>query len=149
METDETNLERLRHLIHNLLEPELYVQIVERLPDALVVINKAAEIVIFNEQATFLFGYHPSEVIGQRLTILIPDDGRREKHDTVHLPRWFDELRARPMGLGLILEGQHKMGHIFPVEINLSPLIAPSGVYGMAVVRRPTTKTGEAKLDAG
>jgi len=140
------NLKRLSQLANSLLEPELYMQIVERLPDALVVINASTAVIVFNEQATFLFGYHPSEVIGKRLSMLIPED-RRTIHDQ-HIARWFSELRARPMGIGLRLEGQDKHNRIFPVEINLSPLVAPSGIYGMAVIRRPVVLPEEVGTDA-
>ena len=139
MDDSTNNIEILKQLGERLLEPELYNQIVERLPDALIVIDREGRIVIFNDQATLMFNYHPSEVIGGPLSMLIPEQ-LRIQHDA-HLQRWFDEPRARPMGLGLTLQGISKDNRIFSVEINLSPLIAPSGIYGMAVIRRP--KVGE------
>jgi PAS domain S-box-containing protein len=128
------NLEQLRKLSESLLEPEIYAQVVEELPDALIVINQRLEIVIYNKQAQYLFGYHPSEVIGHPLNMLIPES-KRPLHDD-HVRRWFQELRARPMGVGLSLESQRKDGTVFPVEINLAPIIAVSGIYGMAAIRQ-------------
>jgi PAS domain S-box-containing protein len=128
-------LQRLRDLESNLLEPELYTQIVDRLPDALIVINESQNVIIFNERASELFGYHVSEVIGNNISMLLPED--KTVVHAEHVAAWFLNLRSRPMELsGMELQGRHKSGRIFSVEINLSPLIAPSGTYGLAVIRK-------------
>lgn len=129
------HLEHLRRLSHHLFEPEIYVQIVEELPDALLVINDRLIVVIYNKQAAFLFQYHVSEVIGQPLNMLVPEL-QRDAHET-HLRRWFEEPQARPMGSsGLNLGGQRKDGAVFGITISIVPIVSQSGVYGMAVVRR-------------
>lgn len=127
-------LDRLKALSENLLEPEIFLQVIEKLPDALVMIKQDGSIVVFNEAAAFLFGYHPSEVIGRSVNILLPNS--KQSAHAGHLSSFFAAPRSRPMGTGLELTGQRKDGSVFPVEINLSPLVSPSGFYAMAVIRR-------------
>jgi rsbT co-antagonist protein RsbR len=126
-------LRRLRALAEELVGPELFARLIESLPDALVVVNDHSEIVLFNAQAEFLFGYHRSEVIGHEIEILIPE-GVRHRHKE-HRAGFMAQPRVRPMGLNLSLAGRHKSGTEFPVEINLSPVVAPEGLFCSAVVR--------------
>lgn len=132
-------LRRLRALTAELVGPELFSRLIEALPDALVVVNDHGEVVLFNAQAEFLFGYHRSEVVGRPVEILIPE-GVRGQHET-HRAHFFAAPRVRPMGINLALAGRHKNGAEFGVEINLSPVVAPEGLFVSAVVRRERSTT--------
>jgi PAS domain S-box-containing protein len=126
-------LRRLKALAEGLVGPELYIRIVEALPDALVIVNSDGEMVLANAQAELLLGYHRSELIGKEVEILIPEQ-LRERHQS-HRMRFMSDPRVRPMGIELKLAARHKDGHELPVEINLSPLVAPEGVFVLAVLR--------------
>ena len=114
---------------------QISLKVVEASPDAKIVINEKGEIVIFNTQAEFLFGYDREEVLGQSIEMLIPDN-RHEIHRT-HRIDYFSEPRTREMGTGQTLEGKHRNGSTFRVQIKLAPLIVSgAGVHALAVVRR-------------
>jgi PAS domain-containing protein len=66
--------------------------LIELLPDAVVVIDARGVIVLVNGQTDRIFGYQRQEMVGQRIELLIPE-----------LSRWpsFRDLmsnRGRPMG---------------------------------------------------
>src|SRR5690606_37810717 len=66
--------------------------------DAIITIDEAQRILIFNQGAEEIFGYSRDEVVGQPLDILIPERFRRSHHG-VHLPAFAASAdRARRMG---------------------------------------------------
>jgi protein-histidine pros-kinase len=127
-------LARMKALAETLAGPELLARIVETLADPVVVVDEDGSIILFNAQAELLFGYHRSEVLGQKVEMLAPET-RREAH-VGHRTGFMHEPRTRPMGIGLQLAGRHKSGREFPVEINLSPLQTADGLFVSAVIRK-------------
>jgi protein-histidine pros-kinase len=81
-----------------------------------------------------MFGYHHSELIGQKVEILLPQ-AIRDLH-IKHRERFADDPRTRQMGTDLQLLGRRKNGSEFPVEIMLSPIVTITGSYAVAVIRR-------------
>lgn len=113
---------------------KIYLKVVESSPDAKIVINSEGEVVVFNQQAEFLFGYDRSEVIGKSVEYLLPEN-IREAH-IGHRAAFFEEPRVREMGLGRQLVGLKRGGETFSVQIKLAPLIVPeAGLHVLAVVR--------------
>jgi PAS domain S-box-containing protein len=99
---------------------ELFRQLVEAAPDALVLVNESGVIMLSNLRAESLFGHTPAELVGQPIEVLIP-----ERYRTAHVgyrSRFASAAQVRPMGSGLELFGRRKDGTEFPVEISLSPL---------------------------
>jgi PAS domain S-box-containing protein len=50
-----------------------YRGLLEAAPDAMVVVDQAGEIVLVNVQAEKQFGYRRDELLGQRVTSIIPE----------------------------------------------------------------------------
>jgi PAS domain S-box-containing protein len=97
-----------------------YQGLLESMPDAIVVLNEVGAIVLFNGQASQLFGVAAAQALGQPVEILLPP-GQREAH--VGRPsNYLHRPRHRVMGSGLDVHGLHADGHLFPVEVCLSPL---------------------------
>ena len=70
----------------------------------MVIVNADGEIQIINHQTETLFGYTPSELIGQNHEILIPKQ-LRERHRE-HRATYTANPRARPMGADLELASE-------------------------------------------
>jgi PAS domain S-box-containing protein len=110
-----------------------YRGLLEAAPDAMVVVNAGGEIVLLNVQAEKRFGYRRDELIGQKVTNVIPqgfaerliDDGLRSAADTL----------AQQIGTGIELIGRRKDGSEFPIEIMLSPLESAEGILVTAAIR--------------
>ena len=87
---------------------------------SIVAVNADETIVLVNGITEKMFGYKRSELLGQPLEILVPE-GARARH-AEHHRGYFANLKARPMGIGLHLEGRRKDGTSFPVEIGLGAM---------------------------
>lgn len=70
-----------------------------------------------NEEMGAMFGYHPSELIGQCVDMLVPE-ARRSKHQGLR-EGYKAYPKNRPMDAGRILKARHKTGREFSVVINL------------------------------
>jgi PAS domain S-box-containing protein len=102
-------------------------------PDAVVVVNDAGEIVLSSPAVIDLFGYYPEELVGTSLDILIPARSRPRHGD--HLRHFFEAPRSRTMGEGLQLDGRHRNGEEFAVEVSLTPVDIQGRRYAAAFVR--------------
>ena len=86
--------------------------------ESMVVVNQAGVIVLVNVQAEKQFGYRRDELLGQRVTNIIPE-GFAERLVTDASRSKADAL-AQEIGTGLELLGRRKDGETFPIEIMCS-----------------------------
>jgi protein-histidine pros-kinase len=110
-----------------------YLDLLESMPDAIVMVNPSGRILLVNSQAEMLFGYERGELRGQAVEILLPQRWR-EAH-VAHRAGFVTQPRTRAMGLGFQLHGLRKDGTEFPVEIGLSPLATDEGPLYLSAVR--------------
>ncbi len=116
-----------------LLSPELARNALEAAPDAMIIIDGAGVVRFANRQVSALFGYSCDEIVGQAVELLIPERFRA-KH-LWHRQGYVENLRVRPMGVGLELFGRRRDGTEFPVEISLSPIGSDDLVLVAAAIR--------------
>src|SRR6202044_3498577 len=110
-----------------------YRGLLEAAPDAMVVVNQAGEIVLLNVQAENQFGYSRDELVGQKVTNIIPD-GFAERL-IADGTRTAAEALAQQIGTGIELTGRRRDGSEFPIEIMLSPLDSVEGTLVTAAIR--------------
>lgn len=108
-------------------------ELLELLPDAVVVVNRDAQMMIVNRQTEALFGYPRVELLGQPIEILIPERFR-ERHIEQHTA-YMSQPYVRPMKGVLNLHGLRRDGSEFPVDIMLSPFETEDGNLAIAVIR--------------
>lgn len=120
------------------LELVWFRQIVERGPDAIVVIDSDGRIILVNRQTEHLFDYPRSELLGELVEILVPEQFR--KGHGIFRDAYFGEPKVREMGAGLELSGRRKDGTEFPIEISLSPLDTERGLFAAAAIRDATQR---------
>jgi PAS domain S-box-containing protein len=110
-----------------------YRGLLEAAPDAMVVVNEAGEIVLVNGQVEKQFGYRRDELLGQKITRIIPEGfAERLIADGIRTPT---EALAQQIGMGIELSGRRKDGTEFPIEIMLSPLESTEGILVTAAIR--------------
>lgn len=121
-----------------MLSSELVRRVLDSAPDALIIINRAGDIVYASRQVETLFGYDPDALTGQRVEILLPD--RFRARHVGHRHSYTNNLRVRPMGTGLDLFGRRRDGSEFPVEISLSPAQDGDDTLAVAAIRDITER---------
>ncbi|MFZ0847168.1 MAG: PAS domain S-box protein [Pseudolabrys sp.] len=110
-----------------------YRGLMEAAPDAMVVVNQGGEIVLLNVQAEKQFGYRRDELLGQKVTNIIPE-GFAERLIADDLRSEKDAL-AQQIGTGIELIALRKDKSEFPIEIMLSPLESAEGTLVTAAIR--------------
>lgn len=99
---------------------------------AIFIVDSAGIIVMANPATEKMFGYAVDELIGKPVEILVPEQFRAGHHQD--RGRFFQNPQMRPMGLGMDLQGRHKNGKKFFVEISLSYIQSAQGTLGVALV---------------
>jgi PAS domain S-box-containing protein len=107
--------------------------------DAIITIDDAHRILHFNRGAEEIFGYDAAEVIGQPLSILLPERFRGA-HDAQIREFGQSAETARRMGHRRAVSGRRKDGEEFPAEASISKLDLPTGERIYTVVLRDVTE---------
>src|SRR6266581_5054822 len=97
----------------------------DRLPLAMLIVDRKGCIVKVNAEAKRLFGYSAEELSGQLLETLVPQ--RFRSTHPAFRQGFFASPDARPMGAGRDLYALRKDGTEFPVEIGLNPIETNDG----------------------
>jgi PAS domain S-box-containing protein len=133
---------------HNLSESResgaKYRGLLEAAPDAMVVVNTAGKIVLLNVQAEKQFGYRRDELLGQKVTNIIPD-GFAERLIADDL-RSAEDALGQKIGAGMELTALRKDGSKFPIEIMLSPLASAEGTLVTAAIRDISVRKNAEKV---
>ncbi|HEU0296372.1 MAG TPA: PAS domain S-box protein [Anaerolineales bacterium] len=109
-----------------------FSDLLEAVPSAMVIVDRAGHILLINSQMEKLFGYTRGEILGQSVEELVPERFRA-KHPA-HRQHFFSNPLVRPMGVGRDLHGLRKDGSEFPVEIGLNPLETEKGLVVLASI---------------
>ncbi len=118
----------------------------------IITVNQSGEIVLINEFALKQFGYQRTEVIGEKIELLIPFR-YRNRHEKHRKDYYNDNPHSRPMGSGMDLFAVKKDGREFPVEVSLSTYKTAEGMFAIAFVSdisiRKQSENELVRLNAG
>ena len=122
-----------------------FQDILSLIGDAVVSTDDNGLIIMFNLAAEGVFGYSSAEVLGQSIDILIPVQFQ-DQHRTDYAR--FVAARVgmrRAMAPGREVQGRHKDGTEFAVEVSLSRQFVGGQQVGTAVIRDVSIRIGEEK----
>lgn len=122
------------NLHEQLVENESYMRsLVDNLIDAIIVIDEVGVIQSYNNASERIFGYSANEAIGRKINMLMPQPYARE-HDS-YVADYFEGARSKVIGVGRELEGQHKDGTVFPIDLAISELHMSEGRMFLGIIR--------------
>jgi PAS domain S-box-containing protein len=101
--------------------------------DAIISADKNGNIVFWNPSAQKMFGYHEHEVIGQSLTILMPDHlkAAHQKGLTSHVASGDSRIINKTVEM----TGLTKDGRQFPIELSIASWEADGRQYFTGIIR--------------
>lgn len=101
--------------------------------DAVISADAQGLVITWNPAAEQIFGYREDEVVGQPLTLLMPDQ-YRDAHDA-GIERVVRTGQTKVMGQALPLTGLHKDGHEFPIELSLATWVMEGERFFSGIIR--------------
>lgn len=117
---------------------EMFRGLVETAPDAILLVNADGVIELANEQAEEMFGYEKNEMLGMKVTALVPDRYRAD-HDG-HRAAYNANPTKRRMGEHLATHALRKDGTEFQMATALSATHTPKGLLITCIVRDLTER---------
>jgi PAS domain S-box-containing protein len=107
--------------------------------DAIISVDSAQNIVMYNQAAQRIFGWTFEEARGQALTMLLPERYRAEHGG--HVKRFgATGVTSRRMGGSTIVHGLRKSGEEFPVDASISQMDTGDGHLFTVILRDVTER---------
>lgn len=103
----------------------LLAQAFDSAPNGFVLVNEQGVIVSVNQELNRMFGHADGDLLGRSVDTLVPP-ADQASHPGLR-QAFMAAPERRPMGGGRVLHALHALGHTFPVEIGLTPLVGPDG----------------------
>lgn len=137
--TQEINRINEQNIKEERLSGQSQVQaIVDTVVDSIITIDAHGYIATFNPAAEGLFGYRATEVIGQKINILMPPPFASE-HDS-YLENFMNGKQAKIIGIGREVVGMRKDGSIFPAELSVSEMRVSGNPMFTGIIRDITSR---------
>ena len=106
--------------------------------DGIVSTDSQGIMFYWNKAAHAMFGYTDEEILGQSLTILIPER-YQEKYQDV-LKYWFTNYENRQLSRTVETVGRRKDGSEFPIELSVGSWNTREGTFFTGIVRDITER---------
>lgn len=117
---------------------QAFRQIFQSSVEAIIIVDKAGEILLANPVSERMFGFDPGGLLGHSIEDLLPEH-LRKRH--VHYRQEFNaHPEPRPMGMGRDLVAKRKDGSEFPVAVSLSYTKIDDDLMVMAFVSDMTER---------
>ncbi|NQU57332.1 MAG: PAS domain S-box protein, partial [Rhodospirillales bacterium] len=94
--------------------------VVDNMMDGLIVIDEQGVIQSYNPAAKAIFGYEEKDVVGDNVSMLMPEPDRSQ-HDG-YLHHYTSGGEPRIIGLGRTVTGQRKNGNLFPMHLSVNEM---------------------------
>lgn len=114
------------------------MELLDAMPDAVVMVDRQGVIRLVNAEAAQMFGYTREELVGSGIDRLVPPEHRLQH---ARLRNSYTQAPVpRAMGAGLGTAGVRKDGTIIPLDIKLTPFRRGDDDFVLAVARDITLR---------
>ena len=97
--------------------------VLEAAVDGIITIDESGIIESINPAGERLFGWSAAELVGQPVTVLMPEPYHSEHDD--YLSHYLETGERRIIGIGREVEGRRKDGSVFPMDLAVSEVRLP------------------------
>lgn len=127
---------KIQYTLNELVDKEkIQRAIVESVPDGIITIDEQSKIQSFNHGAENIFQYTAKEVIGNNISMFLPEEVALEND------LYLKSLKSRPFTKNTIeLIGIKKDGSHFPIELTLNPKLINKEVHFTGILRDITER---------
>lgn len=112
--------------------------VVDNVVDGIITIDDRGIIQTVNPAVEKIFGYNRNELIGENIKKLMPTP-HREAHDR-YLSNYAESGQKNIIGFGRELEGLHKDGSVFPIDLAVSEGIGSDHQMYTGIIRDITER---------
>jgi len=113
--------------------------LLESAMDAIISVDASQKIVLYNRAAERIFGWPFAKVVGQPLTMLIPD--RFQASHEQHVAHFGETgVTSRRMGSTAVVYGKRSNGEEFPVDASISQVDTAEGKLFTVILRDVTQR---------
>ncbi|WP_100011216.1 putative bifunctional diguanylate cyclase/phosphodiesterase [Lentibacillus sediminis] len=128
------NADKYQKLERELQEQkEKFHAVIDSANDAIISADSESVIIAWNQGASRIFGYQEAEVLGKKLTMIIPKHMRNAQE--AGIKRFLMTKEAKVVGKAVELEGLHKDGSRIPIELSLSTWSIAKDIYFSGIIR--------------
>ena len=103
------------------------------LVDGLILIDAKGIIRRYNPACEKIFGYNREEMIGQNVSLLMPEPDRRQ-HD-IYIKNYKTSREPKIIGIGRDVEGQRKSGETFPMYLSVGEINTNETISYIGIIR--------------
>jgi len=111
--------------------------IFENIVDGIISTDKQGIILSFNPAASSIFGFSEKEAVGSPISILLHSDDAHTNDAFINDYHQFT-ISSFPSGIHRELEGKHKDGAVFPIEITITEMQVSDELQFVAIIRDVT-----------
>ncbi|NDU89120.1 MAG: diguanylate cyclase [Ferrovum sp.] len=112
--------------------------VLDHVSDAVIMASTDGRITAFNRAATRIFGYTHADVMGQNVTLLMPEP--HCTHHDQHIRHFLDWGENIPSSRSRELVGKRKNGEIFPITLVLTSVEQNPGDWVFIAIVRDLTQ---------
>ncbi len=133
------DITKRKHVETELRDSETkFRSVVKTAIDAIILADGVGNIIAWNKGAEVMFGYERAEVLGQALTLLMPE--RYRNRHVRGLERLHATGESKVIGRVIELQGLRKDGNEFPLELSLTMWKTERGTFYTSIVRDLTER---------
>ncbi|GEM_PF-154317 len=125
---------------------ERYRMVAQTATDAILTIDETSRILFVNPAAEKIFGHSVPEMLGQNLTMLMPEYTRHLHRAGLH--RYLETGRRHISWEGIELPGLHKNGREVPLEVSFGEVEKEGRRFFTGIVRDITERKRAERLQA-
>ncbi len=117
------------------------LKVLDSVVDAIITIDSQGVMQSVNASTLKLFGYSGNQLVGQPVTMLMPEPHRSEHQH--YIDQFLTSREAQVIGIGRELTATKSDGHVFPIYLAVNEIKTAEGTYFAGIIRDLTAQKAD------